>query len=379
MMQVYEEKHFNDMLEMLEQLVNTDSGSNDKAGVDQVGTFLRQAYEQIGFVSEVHESEVYGNSITLRHQDATNPDILILAHMDTVFPAGTAEERPFTIREGRAYGPGVIDMKASQAMVFYAMKTLIEQQNEAYKHVEIVLNSDEEVGTVSSRALIEERAKGKKAALVMEPAREDGSIVSSRRGSGRYDLDIKGRSAHSGMNPERGINAIEELAHKIIELQGLADPDNNLHINVGMVEGGTSVNTIAPSAKAAIDVRISTASQGGAIDKEIQAIARESAVAGTEITLTGGINRPPMEWTDEVQRLVDLIQAEAGKIGLNVTDTATGGGSDASFTAAMGIPTVDGLGPVGGKQHTSEEYLVVDSLKERMTLFTNVLQRLSEE
>nr|WP_080872981.1 M20 family metallopeptidase [Oceanobacillus timonensis] len=378
-MQVYEEKHFNDMLEMLEQLVNMDSGSNDKDGVDRVGTFLREAYEQIGFVSEVHENDTYGNSISLRHQDAANPDILILAHMDTVFPSGTAKERPFTVRDGRAYGPGVIDMKGSQAMLFYTMKTLMEQQNAAYKHVEIVLNSDEEVGTVSSRALIEEKTKGKKAALVMEPARENGSIVSSRRGSGRYDLDIKGRSAHSGMNPERGINAIEELAHKIIDLQGLSDPENNLHVNVGMIEGGTSVNTIAPSAKASIDVRISTASQGETIDKEIQAIARKHAVDGTEITLTGGINRPPMEWSDEVQRLVDIIQAEAGKIGLNVQDTATGGGSDASFTAAMGVPTVDGLGPVGGKQHTSEEYLVVDSLMERMALFTNVLEQLSKE
>lgn len=378
-MQIDEEKHLNEMLEMLEKLVNMDSGSNDKADVDQVGEFLRKAYEQIGFVSEVHESEQYGNSIVLRHQEASNPNLLILAHMDTVFPARTAKERPFTVRDGKAYGPGVIDMKASQAMLFHTMKTLIEQQNAAYKKVEIVLNSDEEIGTISSRSLIEAKAKGKKAALVLEPAREDGSIVSSRRGSGRYELDIKGRSAHSGMNPERGINAIEELAHKIIDLQGLSDPDNNLHVNVGIVEGGTSVNTIAPSAKASIDVRISTASQGETIDKKIHAIAQKSAVNGTEITLTGGINRPPMELTDGVQNLVDIIQTEAGKIGLDVSYTATGGGSDASFTAAVGVPTVDGLGPVGGKQHTSEEYLIVNTLLERMVLFTNVLQKLSEE
>ncbi|MBY7144929.1 M20 family metallopeptidase [Virgibacillus sp. NKC19-3] len=378
-MQEFEEKHVNEMLEMLEKLVNTDSGSTDKAGVDRVGEILCQNYEQIGFVPKVHKSEQYGNSITLRHQDATNPDILIVAHMDTVFPAGTASERPFTIRDGKAYGPGVIDMQASQVMVFYTMKALVEQQISAYKHVEIVLNSDEELGTISSRSLIEEKAKGKKAALVVEPAREDGSVVSSRRGSGVYELHIKGRAAHSGMNPENGINAIEELAHKILAFQSLSDPDNGLHVNVGLIEGGTSVNTIAPSAKASVDVRISTASQGKTIDEQIQAIGQQNVLDGIELTLTGGINRPPMELTDGVQKLVDIVQTKAQALGLNVGHTATGGGSDASFTAAMNVPTIDGLGPVGGKQHSSEEYLIVDSLQERMMLFCNVLQQLSEE
>lgn len=367
------------MLNMLEKLVNIDSGSNDKAGVDKVGEVLREKYKQIGFFSEVHESEQYGNSITLRHEETTNPDILILAHMDTVFPAGTASKRPFTISGGKAYGPGVIDMQASQVMLFYTMKFLIEQQMSAYKHVEIVLNSDEEIGTISSRQLIEKKAQGKKAVLVLEPARKDGSIVSSRRGSGRYELNIKGRAAHSGMNPEDGINAIEELGHKILQLQSLSDPDNHLHVNIGIVEGGASVNTIAPSAKALIDVRISTALQGEEIDKKIQAIGRQKTIDGIELTLTGGINRPPMELTEGVQKLVDIVQNEAQKLGLNVGHTATGGGSDASFTAAMGIPTIDGLGPVGGGQHSSEEYLLVDSLQERMKLFINVLQRLSEK
>lgn len=376
-MEAYINNHFNEALAMLEELVNTDSGSSDKPGVDRVGRMLQEKYEQIGFTAEVRESEQYGNSIVLRHTDAADPNILALAHMDTVFARGTAQERPFSVKDGVAYGPGVIDMQASQVMLFYTMKALVEKQLPGYKNIEIVLNSDEEVGTVSSRPLIEEKAKGKKHVLVMEPARKDGSIVSSRRGSGRYTLEVTGRAAHSGMNPENGINAIEELAHKIIELQALSDPENNLHMNVGLIEGGTTVNTIAPSARADVDVRISTADQGDMIDEKIKEICSTSAVPGTELTLTGGINRPPMEFTDGVKHLVEVVQTEAEALGLNVGHTTTGGGSDASFTAAMGIPTIDGLGPVGGKQHSEDEYLEVDSLQKRTVLFANVLQRLS--
>lgn len=377
MMKEFVENHMDEMLEMLKELVNTDSGSHDKAGVDHVGHMLREKYEKTGFVTDVRESEQYGNSLVLRHQDAVDPDILILAHMDTVFPKGTAEQRPFSIKNGRAYGPGVIDMQPSHVLILYALNALKDEQIPVYKNVEIVLNSDEELGTISSRSLIEERAKGKKYALVMEPARPDGSIVSSRRGAGRYELTVKGKAAHSGMNPADGVSAIDEIAHKVIELKALADPDNGVHINVGLIEGGTSVNTIAPMAKAEIDVRITKAEQGDVIDQKIRDVCEKSAIAGTELTLTGGINRPPMEFTESTKALVDTIQAEAKKLGLNVGHIATGGGSDASFTAAMGVPTVDGLGPVGGNQHTEEEYLIVDTLTERTILFANVLQRLS--
>lgn len=378
-MKEYVEKHIDEMLELLKELVNTDSGSHDKAGVDRVGQMLKEKYNELGFVADVRKSEQYGNSLVLRHQEAENPDILILAHMDTVFPKGTAKERPFTIKDGKAHGPGVIDMQPSHVLILYALNALRDEGVPVYKNVEIVLNSDEELGTISSRSLIEERAEDKKCALVMEPARPDGSIVSSRRGAGRYELEVKGKAAHSGMNPKDGVSAVEELAHKVIELKALADPDNGVNINVGLIEGGTSVNTIAPSAKAGIDVRITKAEQADVIDQKVRDVCGKSTVEGTELTLTGGINRPPMEFTENTKALVDTVQAEAKKLGLNVGHIATGGGSDASFTAAMGVPTVDGLGPVGGNQHTEEEYLVVDTLAERTILFANVLQRLSTQ
>ncbi len=371
--------HSDEMLEMLKKLVNIDSGSYDKEGVDKVGQLLMEHFIKLGFTADVHENEKLGNNIVLRHQDARRPIFLIVAHMDTVFPKGTVDERPFSMEEGFAYGPGVIDMKASHVMLYYAMKALIEGNEPAYKEVEVIFNSDEEIGTIGSRKLIEEKAKDKEYVLVLEPARPSGSFVSSRRGVGQYQLEIKGKSAHSGMNPDDGISAIEEMAHKIIELKTLEDPGNGLNINIGLIEGGTSVNTVAPIAKAGIDVRISTQEQAVEIDEKIQEVCNESTVTGAELTLTGGINRPPMEFTSGVEELVDVVLKEAASLGIEIDHIASGGGSDASFTAAMGIPTIDGMGPVGGKQHTEGEYLVVDTLMERTPLFINVLRRLYKD
>lgn len=371
------EFNLKNMLTMLEELVNTDSGSYDKNGVDKVGTFLKRKYEKLNFNVMEKENHELGNHLLISHKQAIDPKILILAHMDTVFPEGTATERPFTIKDGRAYGPGVIDMKASHVMLYFAIKHLAETKSSIIKNVEIILNSDEEIGTISSRALIEERARDKRCVFVLEPAREDGSIVSSRRGVGEYKLQVTGKAAHSGIEPEKGRSAIEELAHKILELQNLSDPDENLNVNVGLIEGGTSVNTVAPVAEASIDVRISTSKQGEWIHNKIQDVCSEEEVRGTELKLTGGINRPPMVFTDEIEKLVNIVQKEAEKLGIHVEHTATGGGSDASFTANMGIPTLDGLGPVGGKQHSQEEYLEIDSLLERTHLFINVLKRFS--
>lgn len=371
--------HSDEMLEMLKKLVNIDSGSYDKEGVDKVGQLLMEHFIKLGFTADVHENEKLGNNIVLRHQDARRPKFLIVAHMDTVFPKGTVDERPFSMEEGFAYGPGVIDMKASHVMLYYAMKALIEGNEPAYKEVEVIFNSDEEIGTIESRKLIEEKAKDKEYVLVLEPARPSGSFVSSRRGVGQYQLEIKGKSAHSGMNPDDGISAIEEMAHKIIELKTLEDPGNGLNINIGLIEGGTSVNTVAPIAKAGIDVRISTQEQAVEIDEKIQEVCNESTVTGAELTLTGGINRPPMEFTSGVEELVDVVLKEAASLGIEIDHIASGGGSDASFTAAMGIPTIDGMGPVGGKQHTEGEYLVVDTLMERTPLFINVLRRLYKD
>lgn len=365
-----------DMLNMLERIVNIDSGSTDKAGVDEFGSYLKEIYSNIGFeIEEVTNSEV-GNNLILKHREAMDPEILVLAHMDTVFAKGTADERPFSIKGDRAYGPGVIDMKASHVMLYHSLKHLIEGGSEVHKNIVVLFNSDEEMGSIHSRDLIETVAKDMKYALVMEPARTDGSIVSARRGGGRYQLNIAGKAAHSGIEPEKGRSAIKELAHKIFQIEDLSAPDENLHVNVVEVSGGQAPNVISPNAEATVDVRISTQEQGERIDGKIREITAETNIDGTHIELEGGINRPPMEYTEGTGHLVSLIQQEAESMGISVSHTATGGGSDASYPAALGIAAVDGLGPVGGKQHSSEEYLELDSLIERTRLFIGLLQQL---
>lgn len=366
------------MIDLLKNLVNIDSGSYDKAGVDQVAEVLIQLYKDLGFVVEIFPNEKLGNNYRLMHKDASNPQIFIAAHLDTVFPKGTVAERPFSIEGDRAYGPGVIDMKASHVLTYYAIKALQDAGNEAYKNVEILLNCDEEIGSHSSRALIEKFAEGKSYALVMEPARANGSIVSARRGVGTYELIIEGKASHSGIAPKDGISAIQELSYKIQALHALSRHDDGLSVNVGLISGGTSVNTVAPNARAEIDVRITTDEQGIEIDRLVKEVCSQPVLDGVKLTLTGGINRPPMMKTPESTVLVDIVKAEAKAMGLDIDDIFTGGGSDASFTAGVGTPSVDGLGPVGGFQHSDKEYIELPTLTERTILFANVIKRLSE-
>lgn len=367
-----------EMLVLLETLVNIDSGSYDKEGVDAVASVLIDLYQQLGFMVEVFPNDKLGNNYRLLHEEASNPQVFIVAHLDTVFPKGTAVERPFTIKDNRAYGPGVIDMKASHVLTYFAIKGLVAQGSDAYKNVEILLNCDEEIGSPTSRSLIEKFAEGKSYALVMEPARVNGAIVSARRGVGTYELFIEGKASHSGIAPKEGISAIQELSYKVQDLHALSRHDDGISVNVGLIAGGTSVNTVAPSASAEIDLRISTDAQGIELNKMILDICEKNVVDGIKLKVTGGINRPPMMKTLESAGLVEIIKSEAKKIGLNIEDIFTGGGSDASFTAGVGIPTVDGLGPVGGHQHSDKEYLEINTLPERTLLFANTIQKLSQ-
>jgi glutamate carboxypeptidase len=367
-----------EMLQVLEDIVNIDSGSYDKEGVDTFGNYLQNLYSQIGFQTEVVKNESLGNNLILQHKDAEHPEIIMLAHMDTVFKKGTAKERPFSVKDDCAFGPGVIDMKASHVMLYYALKNLVESDDDTYKNVMLLFNSDEEIGSKSSHALIKKMSQDKKYALVLEPARVDGSIVSSRRGSSHYHLDVAGIAAHSGIEPEKGRSAIKELAHKIFKIEDLSRPEEGLHVSVVQMTGGEASNIISPNAEATVDVRISTQEQGTWIDEQMKKIVQDADVEGTTITLSGGLNRPPMEYTPGTEALVQLIENEADKLGIEVGHTATGGGSDASFPASIGVDTIDGLGPVGGGQHSDEEYLEIHTLPERTQLFIEILKNIKK-
>ncbi len=368
-----------EMLLLIERLVNIDSGSGNKEGIDKIGAILREEYEQLGFVVETDIQKVQGNHLIIKHEKATNPSIISLAHMDTVFPEGTAKNRPFTIREGRAYGPGVIDMQSSHVALLYAMKKLKETNPKALENMLIILTSDEEIGSHTSRNLIEAHSVNKKYALIMEPARQDGSLVTARRGVGEFELKVTGVAAHSGIAPQSGSSAIEELAQKIIKLHQLTDYEEGISVNVGLIEGGNTVNTIAPSAVAHVDLRVSKIEQGDWLEQKVRDICAVPDVKGTSIELIGGIERPPMVKNEKTIELLEIIQSVGKELGVEIKDMATGGGSDASFTSAQGIATIDGLGPIGGNAHTEEEYLEVDSLVERTELLASVIQRLTAE
>ncbi len=379
-MKSYLEEQQEQMLKMLEQLVNIDSGSYDKEGVDKIGAVMKQYYQDIDFeVEEVKQAES-GNHLIVRKKnvDPSKPTILILTHMDTVFEKGTARERPFSIKGNRAYGPGVIDMKASLVSVYYAINALLENEKESVGQVEILLTSDEEMGSQTSRELIEKHARNKKFALVMEPARKNGAIVSARRGKGLYTLEVIGKAAHSGIEPEKGRSAIEELAYKIIQLYDITDEEEGIHVNVGLIEGGTSVNTVSDHATAQVDVRFRTQEQAEEIKEQIATIMASTEVDGTKVNMEGDINRPPMEKTEQTEKLLRIIKRVGDDLDIFIKDTETGGGSDASFTSVLGIPTVDGLGPVGGRAHRESEYLELDSFIPRTLLLAHVIDELAK-
>lgn len=373
----YFEKEKENMLHLLERIVNIDSGSYQKTGVDKVGNILIKEFEQLGFIADVHEVHDKGNNIVLKHEEATNPCILLIGHIDTVFPAGTVAKRPFTVEGDHVKGPGVFDMKASHVMTLYALKYLISQNNDAYKNVIIIINTDEEIGSISSRALIEATAKEAEHVLIMEPADLAGNVVTGRKGGGKFFLKIHGISAHSGVAPEKGASAIQELALKIVKLHELTKFEG-IHVNVGLVSGGQSVNTIAPFAEAGIDLRFETQEQGELAQSKILEICSSTETSNTRIEISGGITRPAWKSEENQNELLLVMKEAASELNVDLGATYSGGGSDGNFTGNMGIPTVDGLGPRGGNAHQDDEFMVISSLSERGQLLVKVLDKINK-
>lgn len=377
-MHAFLQSKLEEMLQLLEKLVNIDSGTYVKSGIDAVGRLLQKEYEALGYEVTVHEQPERGNNLTIRHKDAVDPQILAIAHMDTVFVEGTVSERPFTRDEKRAYGPGVFDMKGSQVALLYAVKALIHENEEAYKNVVILLNSDEEIGSPESRPLIEAVAREVKYALIVEPSLSREAVVTQRKGGGKYFLKVSGIAAHAGEEPEKGRSAIEELAHKILKLHRLTNLEAGVTLNVGTIQGGTSVNTISPYAYGALDVRVETPEQAEEIDRAIREICATPDVKGTSIELTGQMRRPPLILSDKSRELLAIVQEAGRELGVEIEGTKSGGGSDGNLTAAAGVATIDGLGPIGGNAHSAEEYLEIDSLVDRTLLLASIIKKLSD-
>lgn len=371
----------NEYLGLLARLVNIDSGSREPESTGQVAGELVALFRATGAqVSEHQLSEEFGPCLKITNNNEGPYDILLLGHMDTVFAAGTAARRPLRIEGDRAYGPGVIDMKSGLLSMYYLLGDLMREDFTG--KICVALNSDEEVGSRASRAWLEDIARRSSYVLVMEPARQDGALVSERKGLGRFDIEFSGREAHAGVEPEKGASAIGEMAWWIVNLHMLTDYRRGTTLNVGVASGGTASNVVAGTAKIQVDLRLSELADLKRVEDHIGKMLANPHIPGVTVKVSGGISptlgRPPMKATDETRRLCRVVEAVGREIGVDVRWTATGGGSDGNFSAALGIPTIDGMGPVGGGAHSDGEYLEIPSVLPRFLLLKGTVARLAQ-
>jgi glutamate carboxypeptidase len=359
----------------LERLVNIDCGSYTQAGVNQVAAFCAVALTELGASVERVPHHRLGDLIIGRLQ-GDGPRVLLIGHMDTVFEAGTAARRPFRIEGDRAFGPGVTDMKAGLLAGFHALAAL--RGCGARPAVTYVCNPDEEIGSPFSSPHIRRLVPEHDLALVLECARANGDIVSARKGVADLQITVEGRAAHAGVEPEKGRSAILESAHKVIALHALNGRWPSVTVNAGVIEGGTRPNVVAERCLIKVDLRAATRSELDAAGAAVQAMVDSTVVEGTTSRLERVAGHAPMEKSATTARLVSLAQAIAAELGLELRDAATGGASDANTTSGMGLPTLDGLGPVGGDDHSAAEWLDLASIVPRVTLLAALIARAGE-
>jgi glutamate carboxypeptidase len=362
------------MLALLEILVNTDSGSYDKAGVDAVGDHIRRFLGDNGIASEATPGDKFGDAISATVGHSANRPILLMGHRDTVFPKGEPARRPFRIEGDRAYGPGVADMKAGLVMNCFVLAAL--KKFGAPVVVSALFTGDEEIGSPFSRPLIERHARSARAVFNSEPGRARGAAVTGRKGGVFMRFDIAGKAAHSGANFEQGISAINELAHKTLALNALSDPGKGITLNVGVVAGGQTVNTVAPWARGEADLRFIAPADRAATMAKVKDIMAKCFVPGTSATLEITGEFLPLVETDGGKRLFEHYAAGVRELGEEPKALFTGGCADSGFAAATGTPTICAVGPVGGRAHSPDEYLEIDSLVPRAQALALAVLRL---
>ena len=360
------------MVDAVRELVENESPSRDKAALDALRAIIARRFADLGLSQEVLPNLSGGDHLrmTWREHGGGSP-ALVLCHFDTVWPVGTLATMPFRIEGGLAYGPGAYDMKASLVLVEFALRALRELGLEPARPLTLLFTSDEEIGSPGSRSWIELEARRSRHVLVMEPPLGGGRLKTARKGVGRFDLEIIGRAAHAGVEPEKGVNAIVEIARQILEVEAIADTGRGTTLNVGMIEGGTTTNVVPALASIAIDARVETLGEARRVVEALQSLKPFHPQAS--IGLTGGFNRPPMERNEGGARLFERVREVGRLLGLELGQGATGGGSDGNFTAAVGTPTIDGLGMPGDGAHSINEHIFIESLPERAALLALIL------
>jgi len=360
------------LVRCLRRAVEIESPSQNKAAVDRIADFFAKEFKKRGAKVQLLNHATAGSAVVAefwKGAGGTKP-ILLLGHLDTVWEIGTLAGMPFQIRKGRAYGPGIYDMKSGIVCGLWAVQALTALRITPPGPIHFFLNADEEVSSTAFREELLAEARRARAVLVLEPAAAQGALKTSRKGVGEFQITVRGRSAHAGINPSAGVNAISELAQQILRIEQLASPRRGLTVNVDVIHGGTRVNVIPELAMARVDVRVPTARDREKIEKKMRALSPIHPEAKLEIT--GGVNRPPLE-----RKMASTLFRKACELGhqmgLELKEAATGGGSDGNFTAALGIPTLDGLGGTGDGAHARHEHVILDELPQRVALLAALM------
>ena len=362
------------MARLLGRFVCAESPSLDKSAVDRFGKMLASEWKRRGARVAFVQQRERGNHIRVAWNPSRSRDkgqILVLGHLDTVYGLGTLARMPFRISRGRAYGPGVFDMKGGLVMALFAVDALTAAKRTPQQRIVFLWTSDEEIGSGASRALIEREARRSEAVLVLEPASgPDGRVKTARKGVGEIELIATGRAAHAGLNPEDGVNAIREIALQIARVSRWNQPQRGISVSAGVIEGGTRTNVIPDRARVFIDLRAARTSDMRALEKKFRVL--KPILRGARLQIRGGFNRPPME-----RRASPALYVKARtlskEMGIPLGEAYVGGGSDGNFTAALGVPTLDGLGAVGEGAHSAHENVLIRALPERAALLAGLL------
>ncbi len=375
-------RRYDEFVEDLQAMVNVDCGSFTREGVNEIADLCQARFEaggwkvdRIAHVPAGAEPQL-GDLVIGRLDGVAGPRVLMIGHTDTVFEPGTAAERPFRIEGDRATGPGVSDMKGGLLTGFFAVEVLREAGFDGFGSITYICNPDEEIGSPFSRSHIEQAAADTDAAFVLEGARENGDVVSARKGVSDFRIEILGRAAHAGVEPERGRSAILEAAHKVIALHELNGRWPGVTVNVGVIEGGTRPNVVAERCVLNVDVRSPQENTLTAAEAEVSRIAEATTVPDILVDVDDGGWHRPMEKSEAGARLAALAIDVAKDLGFELHDAATGGASDANTTSSAGVPTLDGLGPVGGDDHGPREWIDLTSVVPRIALLAGIVSRL---
>jgi glutamate carboxypeptidase len=374
----YFEQRRKPIVNTIRELVEMESPSDHKPSVDRIATFLARKFEDLRGRTKLHCSADFGDSLQIdfpatSSSSSAGQPVLLLGHYDTVYPLGTLANMPCEIKAGRLLGPGALDMKSGIALLLHAIEALQAWHSGLPRPIMVFLVSDEEVGSRSSRRITESLAKKSAGVLVLEPAAGlRGAVKTARKGVGEYILRVKGVAAHAGLDPGKGHSAIVELARQIAVIAKMNNLRQGISLNAGVIHGGTRTNVVAAEASVAIDVRIKRAQQAGGIDRKLRSLKPFDKCCRLEIT--GAINRLPMERTSGVAALYTKARNIAAEIGWSLDEAAVGGGSDGNLTAALGIPTLDGLGGAGEGAHAVQEYVLISELPRRAMLLAGLIE-----